>query len=561
MSFTSEDQFVEMRLANWLSQMIAYIAPQHLQIVAGRGVSKTTQIQAERMQEVVLDMPGSLQILVCNTYTNARTNIVPSLLEGFQNYKGWYEGKDFVVGVRPPTWFKRCFKPLVSYKNVISFANGACVVVGSLEMISGLAGNSYQHLYADEVKYDDKSKMNVIFPALRGNNKYPHSPYYLGTTFTTDLPDINLGNHDWIMDYEKEMDLERVKASYYCGYEINKINLEIVRAVRFRQKKKIKKLIANKARWMLKHYKIRKGLSFFYVTSTFANIDALTNEVVYNMLKSLGKETFKQSVLSLKSKLEEGDRFYQGLADKHFYEAEYAEYSESIGLKGMPTCKVLKFYDPKEPLECGMDFGKMISAVFGQPFGKEYHIFKNIYAVVPEKTREWADKFLKFFQDHDYRVLNLYYDRSGNQYGSSGRDWASEVKDSIELDGDGKRTGWRVNLMSRGQRTIFHSDEYFLMKQVLSEELEGLPILRIEKMQCRELKSSMELSKILLKIDYKTGKKTIHKDKSSESLPPSKLPMQSTNMSDALKYLMYREEWVKIVKRKKSVIITALDGM
>src|SRR5690606_28348888 len=118
----------------------------------------------------------------------------------------------------------------------------------------------------------------------------------------------------------------------------------------------------------------------------------------------------------------------------------------------------------------------------------------------------------------EYKVLDLYYDRSGNQYGSSGRDWASEVKNCIEIDANGKRTGWRVVLKSRGQRTIFHSEEFFLMKQILEEETEGLPNLRIEKMQCRELKSSMELSKILIKIDYKTGKKTIHKDKSSEDL-------------------------------------------
>ena len=32
-------------------------------------------------------------------------------------------------------------------------------------------------------------------------------------------------------------------------------------------------------------------------------------------------------------------------------------------------------------------------------------------------------------------------------------------------------------------------------------------------------------------------------------------------MSDAMKYLIYRDDWANVAKRKRSVIITALDGM
>lgn len=560
MSIGINDPLVEVRYANWLSQIIAYVAPQHLQVVAGRGTSKTTQIIAERMQEIVLDMPGSLQILICNTYTNARTNIVPSLITGWQNYKGWIDGRDFVVGIRPPNHWKRCYTPLVSYKNAISFPNGVVVVIGSLEMVSGLAGNSYQHAYADEVKYDDKSKIDIIIPALRGNNHYPHSPYYLGTTFATDLPNLTKGNHDWVMEKEKDMDLEKVKIAFYVGHQINEINKKIINAIKNRKHSDLKKLIANKARWMVKHFKVRKNLSMFMISSTFANIDVLSFDYIKNMFKSLGEEEFKQSVLSIKSTLEAGDKFYTGLDDHHFYASENAEYSESLGLKGTPDCQIIKNLQIFEELDAGVDFGKMISMVIGQEKGKEYHCLKNFYTLVPQSSRELADHFIKFFKPHKKKVLNMYYDRSGNQYESNDRAWSKEIKDCIEILEDGSRSGWRVNLMSKGQATIYQAQEYMLLKNILEEKNPKLPKLRIDKEQCRELKSSMEMTKIKIKTDVKTSKKTIHKDKSSEKLTLHQLPMNSTNMSDGFKYLMYRKKWANVANRVTSGYNTALDG-
>ena len=155
----------------------------------------------------------------------------------------------------------------------------------------------------------------------------------------------------------------------------------------------------------------------------------------------------------------------------------------------------------------------------------------------------------------------MYYDRSGNQYESSGRDWATELKNHIEFDENGKKTGWKVTLMSKEQATIYQAEEHFFMKQVLQETVKGLPKLKIDQFQCKELKSSMELAKIKLHTDPKTMKKTIKKDKSSEKLSLAKLPMQSTNMSDAGKYLFYRKQWAKLVKSGRVELPTGLEGM
>lgn len=77
----------------------------------------------------------------------------------------------------------------------------------------------------------------------------------------------------------------------------------------------------------------------------------------------------------------------------------------------------------------------------------------------------------------------------------------------------------------------------------MGETTKGLLKLKIDKFQCKCLKSSLELTKIKIKIDPK-GSKSLHKDKSTESLPILLRPMFSTNFSDAFKYLIYRRDYV-----------------
>ena len=562
-----EDPLIENRYANWVSQTIAYVNPTHLQVIAGRGTSKTTQIHAERFQEALLEMPRSLQMFLCNTYENARTNLVPGLEVGWKEFRDWQYGIDYVYGEPPPSFFAKPFVPVSNTKNTIYHREGAAIVVGSAAQVSGLAGNSYQYMGADEVKYIGKDKMDIILPALRGFNMFPHSSYYLGTTFTTDLPNLGKGDEPWVLDLKKNSDMERAKVSFYCGYAYYQNEAKIAKAIKFKQKARLKKLLKTRGRLKKEWLRVIKGgdgkkdLSYFMITSSFANIDVLTLRYLENLMTTLGWEEFKQSVLSLKGGVEEGDKFYSGLNEQHFYRDGINEgYDSKLGLHDEATCNILRYLDPNAELDAGMDFGRMLSMVIAQERGNELRCLKNIIKLVPESSRELADHFIRFFEPHKNKVLNLYYDRSGNQYASSGRDWASEMKDVLEIDRYGKRTGWTVNLMSKEQATIYQSEEFHLMKQILSEDNEDLPKLKICVDQCRELKSSMELTKIKVKTDTKTGKKTIHKDKSSEKLPLHQLPMNSTNCGDAFKYLMYRKRWANIGKRKRNRVSTALTG-
>jgi hypothetical protein len=145
----------------------------------------------------------------------------------------------------------------------------------------------------------------------------------------------------------------------------------------------------------------------------------------------------------------------------------------------------------------------------------------------------------------------MYYDRSGNQNSKTKRDWANAFKNAIEVENGGS-TGWTVHLMSLNQATIHQEEAFAFAKAMMGETTPGLVKLKIDKFPCKCLKSSLELTKIKIKTDAK-GSKSLHKDKSSESLPILLRSMYFTNYSDAFKYLIYRSNFVSQVNTTVSL--------
>ena len=83
---------------------------------------------------------------------------------------------------------------------------------------------------------------------------------------------------------------------------------------------------------------------------------------------------------------------------------------------------------------------------------------------------------------------------------------------------------------------------------MLTGRNKDLPQILIDGFECRELKSSLELAPM----DKSKGK--IVKVKKSEKLPLKRLPLESTNASDAFKYWICRKRFIKILKGKTVAI-------
>ncbi len=544
----------ERRFGSWIKQTIDLISPKNLKLVAGRGTAKTSDILADRSIDIVHDMPRAMFALVSDTYVNSLTNIVPTLIEGWRERKGWIEGVHYVTDERPPDSFDIPYKPIINYKHTISIHNGCFFNLGSLDRVSSLAGNSYQHIFGDESKYLNPEKLKKLFPALRGYVEFAHSVYYRGVTFTTDMPNVLEGDYDWILKGEDEMNRDQIIDAIYAGSVINEIKKKIKWLYDRKRYGEIEKEQKNLKRWIEKWIRTRKDSTFFYIVSSFANADILQPGYFSDSLASLGIEEFKASILSLKPSIKKGENFYGNLTPHHFIEdgTDY-NYVDKYKIKDnlKPTSSMLKYIDHSAELDAGMDFGNMCSMVIGQERGAYNYVVKNMHVLAPESSKELAKKFIDFFEPHQKKVLNLWYDRSGNQYSQIKRDWATEMKEHIEKY-DGKTTGWHVNLMSKGQKTIYQEEEYIFMKKFMGRYYEKIPKLMICKSQCKQLKSSLELTKIQTKKD-RTGSTTIHKDKTSEKLELSKLPMFSTNYSDAFKYYLMRPKYLKLVDKNVKV--------
>lgn len=553
-----EHDNVEGRFGSWLKQTIDLVQPKNFYGVIGRGGAKTEDIIAERSMDVMEDMPGHYAAFVCDTYDNALRNIIPSLITGWIR-KGWVEGVHYVTDERPPKHFKLPYKPPRTFKHTISVYNGCFYNIGSLAQPTGLAGNSYQHIYSDESRNNDFDKLKKLLPAMRGDfMKFGHSPFFRGMTCTTDMPNIAEGDYDWILNQAENMDKEQIKTILYCADELNKVKKAYHRAVTFNDYNQIERVKKQYITWKSHWIRARYDSTFFYVASSLINVDILRPGYFLDALKSLGPEEFKTAVLSLQPEIKKGEKFYLNLGAHHFYsdgviDGYYKKYA--IGEEFKSVSLGLKYVQHKKPLECGIDFGDMCSMVVGQPSGNYYYCLKNFFTLAPESSKELAKKFLDFFQHHEVKYLHMYYDRSGNQYAKVKRDWATELKDHIEKY-DGKNTDWVVKLESINQATISQEEEYSFAKKLLGEYYEKLPKIKIDKYQCKELKSSLELTKTKVKKD-RLGTTKIHKDKSSEALPLDKRPLYSTNMSDAFKYLIYRKAWVLIADKKVNTGMSA----
>jgi hypothetical protein len=418
----------------------------------------------------------------------------------------------------------------------------------SLDRPSTAAGRSYVAIIGDEVKFFRESKITKLTKAVRGYRvKFGESPFYRSRTFTTDMPNPNLiGEHDWILKYNKMMDPEQILRVLRVGFVVNDIRKELAIAMEEGDKAEIARVRIKLERWEERWRKVRRNSLFFYTASSFINSDILGVDYFTEEFAA-GLEDVAQAILSLKPKLTAGERFYTNLSGKHFYQdGSDSFWSENFGITDTEDCRILAKLNKTKAIDAGVDFGNMLSMIIAQPGShRKYNVLKEFYTLPPHYIRELADQFIEYFEPHQHKVLNLYYDRAGNNYKKVGQDLASQLKKAIEKNKAGHSTKWKVILKSLGQANIHSNTEYNFMIELFSNNNKKLPDVSIDQFNCNCLKSSLELAPT--KVTNRNGKKIVVKEKKSEQLPTHKLPKQSTNFSDAFKYLMCRAEWIKLV--------------
>lgn len=541
MKINKDNPDAEVKFGSEALVLCDWIDTTNLVFIGGRGVAKSTVILARRSERCVRLMPGAPVAIVADTYANLINNIMPAVQNGWK-LQGLIEGIHYIKGKKSPEeWSRKCSVIVDDYRHVYSFWNGSVLFLGSLDNPSLMAGKSVAHLLFDEAKYASDARAARVMPILRGDAiTYGRCHLYGGVTITTDMPDVNEGEFDWFFRYASEMDPERIIKIIQAAGELNKYRIKLLRENRkpspdVRKITRLEKKIDYFTDGLLK---LRKGQTFFMNISSFVNIDILTIDYAKRLYNAaLEHHEYCKSVLGMRPGIRQSVKFYIKFGEEHKYTD--GTFSGEAAFRSSE----LRFLDPTSTLDGGMDFGNMLSLVIGQMDGKLYRVHKNFYEIPDGWLRELADQFLSFFSEHKEKVLNLYYDRAGNNLQRQQQDYAGKFKEAIEKNASGQRTGWTVVLQSRKQGNIRQHAEFDFMHELMSNTNKNLPVLRVDALNCTEMISSIELAKA--EVRYKGNMKIISKVKKSERLEPKKLPRLSTNFSDAFKYLMMRRSWIK----------------
>ena len=566
---------VEVRYANWMAQLIAVMQPWSLYWIAGRASAKTVQVLAERVQEVAHDCPGAPFAWVADTYSDLHKNVIPSLIDGL-SLLGWIPDVHFVINKEPPReWKQRMYNVCTDWRNTMVFYTGFNFTFISLDRAAIGAGRSYVGVFGDEVKYFPEEKFTNLLKAVRGFRvKYGDSVWYRSRTLTTDMPNPNhLGEYDWILKLARQNDKQRILLALRAGFVYNDTKREYLSRLQeynslkadARTDPAVRPALADAERqmmlarrtmerWERRWVKTRRGVSFFFISSSYVNVDIL-GEDWFNDEFAEGLEGAACNILSVIPKLEASQMFYCNLSMKNFYADGFLnEVIEQHPFGWEQDCTVLRYLDPGRPLEAGMDAGNMLSMVFGQQAGRVMRILKELYTLPPQNVRDLADKFLAYFKPHRRKLLKLYYDRSMNNYKRVSTDMASQIKKAIETDAEGRRTGWTVQLMSLGQGNISSNLEYRFFMDLLPGNLaRQLYTLLIDQHNCPNLKSEMEVTRTKAKVNERDNTTQIVKEKTGDKLPVHRLPRESTNLTDALKYFVLRPEVVRMWQSRSKV--------
>ena len=547
-----EREDVDVRFSNWLVQLVSMLKPKNFYGILGRGSGKTSDLWAQRSMQICEDMHGAYFAISSDTYMNARKNVIPSLFEGWRR-NGWLDDYHFIADTRPPNHFKRPYKPPLEWKNTITTHHGCHFKIISQDRPSTGAGDSYQHLFADEIKFQAEKKLNKLTPAIRGGEMHLRkSAFYGGRTYTTDMPNTNHGEHDFILDMEKNMDKKQLAIMFQAAEVINEIEVELFHAEESGDVKSIRLANEKLKRWQDRFDAFRNNSTFFFIGSSFVNADALPPNFFKDILESTTNyNDVATSIFSFKPTIERGKKFYPNLSPDNFYRDGYV-YDRIDGYQLVEDVEEdsrdLRYCNSDSPLDAGFDSGNMCSLVLGQDQGKVNRLLKFFYTL-PEGPfagfiPELGAQFVKFFEHHRRKELFLYHDRATNKYMSVGDDHASKLKKAIEYHKNGASTGWVVTLMNRNQSNITQQQEYELMLEMLSGNNKKLPKVLIDSNTCAPVKASLENAEKIERVD-RHGSKTLHKNKTSERFNWKRLPMESTNPSDAVKYYMCRPSYLK----------------
>ena len=461
--------------------------------VAGRGVGKSATIGIRNRLQMS-NIARAKIFFASTTYNQILTKTLPSIEQmwnqfGLREYISPAEPGHYVIGKKPPREFMNPYSPPRKYMNVISFFNGFTIELLSMDRPDLARGGSYDGGEIDEaalIKQEFLTK--VLLPSVRGNrHRFRHYMHQQVAMYTS-MPWKQSGQY--ILDYEQ-------KAKAYPD-------------------------------------------EYFYREATaLENIEILGQKGIDRLRREMSPLEFEVEVMNKRiTRVEDG--FYHAFdEEKHTYTPGY-KYAE--GERGIFT-ESRKDYNNEHLLELSFDFSGWFNGVLViQTNGKTEQVIDSFYTKEERKIAELVDDFCDAYMDHKFKMVRVWGEPRGWDKNPTGPAIYAQIQQQLTA------RGWQVDIRARAERTAEHVLRHHFMNEVLKEQMQNLPVIRINDESCKDLIIAIHLTEITP--DFKKNKKK----ERDRTFPQEHAP----HFTDMLDYYIYGKysHFMKGMDRKKGNRVT-----
>ncbi|MBK6285784.1 MAG: hypothetical protein IPF54_26715 [Draconibacterium sp.] len=172
--------------------------------IEGRGTGKSYKIGWE-INQIVRTMPRSVTAITGRTFGQIYTRTLPSSLK-FLELLGYEKDKDYVIGVKPHSQWRKPYETITKYDNFISFSNGTGFLLLSQEREGSARGPNIDREIVDEAITLHKDRYDQeVSPANRGNEEHfgkfsgNFVPQHHGFRYVSSMPYAQ--DQKWLLEY------------------------------------------------------------------------------------------------------------------------------------------------------------------------------------------------------------------------------------------------------------------------------------------------------------------------------------------------------------------------
>ena len=438
----------------WNSKQLQFLrASQPIKIfLGGRGSGKTT-CEGGEQYKCAVGMPRSKGFLSSTTYNQLLTKTLPAV-ESKWHEMGLQEGEDYVVGVRPPKNWEKCWEEPRKYENVISFVNGRRIELLSMDRPDLARGGSFTDGAVDEMALVPQEHVTrVLLPSLRMKLiEYQGNPLFRNLRGYTSIPWKPSGFY--ILDYE-----EKAKAS--------------------------------------------PERYFFQESNAWDNVHVLGEEFIRMLEEELPYLEFLVEVMNERVR-KVRDAFYHKFdADRHTYTPRYLYTDGERGIS--PAGIADPYYKPEELLDITFDFSGWFNCASVWQEGMlnkrrtEFCLHQFFVKEDEGKIGELVDKICHHYPTHKFRLVRIWGEPRGHD---KRPDSMSTIYDQVVARF--AKNGWKAEVRVGAGQVKKHKERAFYMNDVLDESNAQLPAVRFNDQTCKDIIIAMQICAV--KDDFQKDK-------------------------------------------------------